>query len=146
MADEEGFEGGDAGASNTVPVAVSQLKQGGYVIIEGFPCKITHYFTSKPWEQGVGTARITGVDIFTGKIYVTTSPCHMTIDVPLIRKEEYLVGDIVDGQLELLEEGGDASFFIAPPPGTSDVIACALEEREVYATVLSYMGQQKVVG
>ena len=44
MSDDETFEKGDAGASHTFPSQAGSLKKGGYIVINGHPCKVTVFF------------------------------------------------------------------------------------------------------
>src|SRR5207244_13356473 len=49
------------------PVDVGSLKVGGYVVIDGEPCKMVEFEKSKPGKHGSAKARIAEISIFTGR-------------------------------------------------------------------------------
>ena len=70
MADEEGvqtFEGAEAGASLTYPMAAGQIRKGAHILIKGRPCKVLEMTTSKTGKHGHAKCHFTATDIFTGK-------------------------------------------------------------------------------
>jgi len=69
-----------------VPVQVGSLKKGGYVMLKGFPCRITEYSTAKPGKHGSAKATIVGLDIFTNKKYEDTAPTGANCLVPEVVK------------------------------------------------------------
>ena len=94
MSDNEEFEKGDSGSTNTVPIQVGSVKKGGYCMLKGFPCKVTDYSTAKPGKHGSAKATIVGIDIFTNKKVEDSAPTGATIRVPIVEKKEYEVADI----------------------------------------------------
>ena len=54
MADAEDydFEGGEAGASDAVPIEAGQIRKGGYMVIKGRPCKVSEVSHSKTGKHG----------------------------------------------------------------------------------------------
>ena len=44
-------------------------------MLKGFPCKVIEYITSKTGKHGHAKAKITGLDIFTGKKYTARPEC-----------------------------------------------------------------------
>ena len=41
MSDDEQFQSGDSGATDTIPTPCGDLRKGGYVMLKGYPCKVT---------------------------------------------------------------------------------------------------------
>ena len=46
------------------PVEVKSLKEGGFVIIDDIPCKVTDISISKPGKHGSAKAKLTAVGLF----------------------------------------------------------------------------------
>ncbi len=68
------------------PVDVGSLKIGGYVLIDGEPCRIVEYEKSKPGKHGSAKARIVGISVFTGQKKNLISPVDAKTEVPMIDK------------------------------------------------------------
>ena len=72
---EEKFEKTDAGASEFYPVECGTIKKGSYMVFgDNRPCKVVGYTTAKTGKHGHAKAKITGIDIFTGKKYEDSVP------------------------------------------------------------------------
>ena len=48
----------------TTITEIRELKTGSYIVVDGEPCKITDYKTSKPGKHGEAKARIVAVGLF----------------------------------------------------------------------------------
>ncbi|CAJ1027286.1 hypothetical protein IOCL1545_000461000, partial [Leishmania shawi] len=69
MSDEDhdfSHQGGGDNASKTYPLAAGALKKGGYVCINGRPCKVIDLSVSKTGKHGHAKVSIVATDIFTG--------------------------------------------------------------------------------
>ena len=71
---EEKFEKTDSRTSDSYPIACGEIKKGSYMVFQGRPCKVVGYTTTKTGKHGHTKAAITGIDIFTGKIYEDSKP------------------------------------------------------------------------
>lgn len=92
-------ESGDSGASKTIPMQCSSLRQGGYVMLKGFPCKIVEMSTSKTGKHGHAKVHLVGIDIFTGKKYEDLSPSTHNMEVPQVSRNEYQVKYLFFGKI-----------------------------------------------
>src|SRR5688572_6989211 len=63
---------------------VRTLREGRYVLIDDFPCKIVSIDTSKPGKHGSAKANITAIDIFTGTKRTLQAPVSEKVFVPQI--------------------------------------------------------------
>merc|ERR1712176_1121457 len=91
-----------AGASKTVPI-----RDGGYVMLKGKPCKVVEVSISKTGKHGHAKANITGLDVFTGRKYVEISPTSHNMTAPIMFRSEFeLVSVNADGEMELMDAVG----------------------------------------
>jgi len=107
MADfEEGdFEGTHSGASETYPMQCSALRKNGHVMIKNRPCKIVEMSTSKTGKHGHAKVHLVGIDIFNNKKCEDICPSTHNMDVPHVKRVDYLLMDIShDGYLTLMHD------------------------------------------
>ena len=147
MSDDDTFENVDAGSSHTFPAAAGDLKKGDHVCIKGFPCRIVDVSTSKTGKHGHAKANITAIDIFTGKKYEEVSPTSHSLPAPFVKKVEYLLVDITDDRLNVLDDDNEEQVFPYPPD--EDLMKRIKEAfddgKEVSVTVTSAMGTDQVM-
>lgn len=93
MSDDETFENTDAGASLCEKTDTNRLKPGSLVMIKGNPCKVTDV------QHGSAKVILKGKDILTDKIYDCTFHAGDMVDVPIVKKVEYLLYGIEDESL-----------------------------------------------
>ncbi|KAK3306631.1 translation protein SH3-like domain-containing protein [Chaetomium strumarium] len=153
MADEHhDFEhdgGGDAGASTTYPMQCSALRKNGFVVIKGRPCKIVDMSTSKTGKHGHAKVHLVALDIFTGKKLEDLCPSTHNMDVPVVKRSEYVLIDISDdGYLSLMTAEGDTKDDVKMPEGDVGAKITKLfkeEEKETIVTIQTAMGEEAAV-
>jgi len=142
-------ESGDSGASKTIPMQCSSLRQGGYVMLKGFPCKIVEMSTSKTGKHGHAKVHLVGIDIFTGKKYEDLSPSTHNMEVPQVSRNEYQLLDIEgDGYLSVLTQTGETRNDLKLPsnPEEASKIKEAFDSgSEITIVTLSAVGEEQVV-
>lgn len=146
MADEE-FEVGDAGASQVEKVESQRLKNGSLVMMKGFPCKVTEVSTAKPGKHGSAKVILKGKDILTGKQYECTYHSGDMVDAPITQRDEFVLINIDDDALELLDKNGEVKSDVNMPTeehlkDISNKIKEIFDagQKECLVTVLSTMG------
>ncbi|KAF8817784.1 putative translation initiation factor eIF-5A [Cardiosporidium cionae] len=148
------FEGGDAGASHTIPMQAGTIKKNSHVMLKDHPCKVVDYSTSKTGKHGHAKAHIVGLDIFTGKKYEDICPTSHNVEVPVVKRVELQLIDITsDGFCTLLLENGETKNDLELPKdseGNNDDVAKGITQlfeagRAVLVTVLAACGQEKIV-
>ena len=82
-------------------VEVRNLKKGNYVVIEGEPCKIIDYSSSKPGKHGAAKVRIIATSIFDGKKMQLLTSGDNKVDVPLITRQAHQVLSVSGGTAQL---------------------------------------------
>ena len=75
------FASGEAETSMTYPVKCSSLRRGGYVILQGFPCKIMEMSKAQPGKHGHAKIHLIGLDMFTGKKHEDICQAKENIEV-----------------------------------------------------------------
>lgn len=143
------FSSANAGAAPTFPVQANQLKQGGYIVIDGRPCKITSIAKSKPGKHGHAKVAVTGVDVFTGKKHDAGGPAGHSMDVPVVRRTSYMLLNVGrDGFLTLFDAAsGEEKIDVRVPEGElgERIREKFGEGKDCSVVVLGAMGQEIAV-
>ncbi|XP_014781960.1 eukaryotic translation initiation factor 5A-1 [Octopus bimaculoides] len=148
MASEENFDTGDAGASQTYPQQCSSLRKNGYVLLKSRPCKIVDMSTSKTGKHGHAKVHLVGLDLFNAKKYEDICPSTHNMEVPNVKRKDYLLIDIdANNYLTLLEDDGAIKDDLNLP--TTDIGKEISDKHKsdqaLVLTVLSAMGEEQVV-
>ncbi|MBI5332067.1 MAG: translation initiation factor IF-5A [Candidatus Aenigmarchaeota archaeon] len=85
------------------PVEVKSLKEGGFVIIDDVPCKVTDISISKPGKHGSAKARLTAVGLFENTKKIIVKPADTRIDIPVIEKKNGQVISISDDNIQVMD-------------------------------------------
>ena len=140
---------GSANASLTTPTQASALRKGGFVLMKGHPCKISHMSTSKPGKHGHAKVTLEAYDIFTHKKYEEISPAHANVDVPIVVRREYLLLMVDGGYLSLFDnDSGETKEDVRMPVGeVREKIRKVMEKsgKDIFVVVLGAMGVEMVV-
>lgn len=148
MASEDNFDCGDSGASQTYPQQCSSLRKNGYVLLKGRPCKIVDMSTSKTGKHGHAKVHLVGLDLFTGKKYEDICPSTHNMEVPNVKRKDYLLIDVdTNNYLTLLEDDGAIKDDLNLP-GTDigkEISDKHNSDQSLVVTVLSAMGEEQVV-
>ena len=102
------------------PVDVGSLKIGGYVVIDGEPCRIVEYEKSKPGKHGSAKARIVAISVFTGQKKNLSSPVDAKTEVPMIDKKSGQVISITGNSVQLMDLDSYETFE-TPMPDDEDL-------------------------
>merc|ERR1711908_98770 len=166
MADEQNdadFEvnTGDAGASLTVSVDAGQIRKGGYIMIKGKACKVKDVSVSKTGKHGRAKCKFAASDIFSGATCEELCPSSHTIDVPVVKKTDWMIQGLQDETYVLLmDDAGEmredlqlpnVTFSTDDDANVSKLIKeyCALVDEganiEIYCTVQAAIGLEKII-
>jgi len=152
--DDYDFEGGDAGAAETIPMEAGQIRKGGYIMIKGNPCKVVDVSTSKTGKHGHAKCNFVATNIFNGKKLEDMIPSTHGTTVPNIFRNEYtLVSVDEEGFMSMMTEDGDMREDLKLPEfpeGYGDELTEALEKAEndgksLIVTVLKACGHEQVM-
>ncbi|MEM3700415.1 MAG: translation initiation factor IF-5A [Candidatus Bathyarchaeia archaeon] len=104
------------------PVDVGSLRVGGYIIVDGEPCRIVDITKSKPGKHGSAKARIVAVGIFDGAKRSLVKPVDATADVPIIEKRSGQVFAVSPSSLQIMDLE-TYEYLDAPYPKEEDLKA-----------------------
>lgn len=148
---EEQFEVGEAGASLCEKVDTSRLKVGSLVMIKGNPCKVTDVSTAKPGKHGSAKVILKGRDILNAKTHECTYHAGDMVDAPIVNRNEYVLLNIDDSALELLDPNGEVKADVNLPDAEhlTDVVKRIREifeegKKECLVTVIATLGKEQV--
>jgi len=68
------------------PVDVGELRVGGYMMIDGEPCRIVDIAKSKPGKHGAAKARIVAIGVFDNQKRQFVKPVDGSAEIPIIDK------------------------------------------------------------
>lgn len=85
------------------PVDVGSLREGGYIIVDGEPCRIIEITKSKPGKHGSAKARIVAIGVFDGVKRSIVKPVDATADVPIIEKRSGQVFAVSTSSVQLMD-------------------------------------------
>jgi translation initiation factor 5A len=141
------FERPTSGASLTFPMQCSALRKNGFVVLNGRPCKIVDMSTSKTGKHGHAKVNLVGIDIFNGRKYEDMCPSTHNMDVPHVKRDEYLLTYVDEGFLNLMLPNGDAKDDVKLPEGElGDEISAAFASGKVlFVAILSSMGEEAAI-
>ena len=151
----------DAGASQTVSVEAGQIRKGGYIMIKGKPCKVKDVSVSKTGKHGHAKCKFSASDIFTGATCEELCPSTHSIDVPVVKKKDWMIQGLQDDTYVLLmDNDGEMREDLQLPTviyktdddiKTADMIKeyCDMvnngENIDIFCCVLLAVGQEKIV-
>ncbi|KAG5390889.1 hypothetical protein IGI04_032430 [Brassica rapa subsp. trilocularis] len=146
MSDEEHHvELSDDGEPMTYPQQAGTIRENGYIVIKGRPCKVVEVSTTE--EDGNAKCYFVGIDIFTGDKLEETVPYSDNCDVPHVNSTEYRLFDISeDGHVILLAQTGITKDLEIPTddPLFQQIKSGSDEGKELLVTVTSAMGEEKI--
>jgi len=73
--------------------------------------------TSKTGKHGHAKVHMVGIDIFNGKKLEDICPSTHNMDVPVVKREDYTLVDIIEGYLTLMADNGDLREDLKVPDG-----------------------------
>ena len=119
---------------------VRDLQEGGYVMMDGAACKITHYSTAKPGKHGSAKARVEGKGVFDGKKRSFSQPVDAKIRVPIIERKQ---GQVINVESDSVAQVMDLDTYETITISTPDDADLSSDENIEF---LEMEGQRKIIG
>ncbi len=98
----------------TKHVALSSIKPGSYMLLDGVACRVTDIQISRPGKHGHAKARVTGVGLIDGKKRVIVTADHEVL-VPVLDKRNASVLSISDDTANLMDSETYETFDLPIP-------------------------------
>ncbi|MGE5532849.1 MAG: translation initiation factor IF-5A [Ignavibacteria bacterium] len=124
------------------PVDVGELRVGGYMMIDGEPCRIVDIAKSKPGKHGSAKARIVAIGVFDGQKRQFVKPVDLGAEVPIIDKRTGQVFAINPTGVQIMDLE-TYEYLDAPFPDEAE-----LKEKLVSGAEIEYwkiLGKVKIV-
>ena len=102
------------------PVDVGELRVGGYMMIEGEPCRIVDIAKSKPGKHGSAKARIVAIGVFDNQKRQFVKPVDLGAEVPLIDKRAGQVFSVNPTGIQIMDLE-TYEYIDAPYPSEDEV-------------------------
>lgn len=99
------------------PADVGSLRVGGYVIVDGKPCRVSSLTKSKPGKHGAAKARVVAVGVFDGSKKTFVKPVDAQIEVPMIEKRTGQILALLPTAVQIMDLENYEVFEASYPDG-----------------------------
>lgn len=82
---------------------ISKLKSGGFILIDGVPCRVDKVQTSSSGKHGHAKVRVDAIGVLDGKRRSIVKPSGENVDVPIINRNVAQVLAIVGDNAQLMD-------------------------------------------
>jgi translation initiation factor 5A len=124
------------------PVDVGELRVGGYMMIDGEPCRIVDISKSKPGKHGSAKARIVAIGVFDNQKRQFVKPVDLGAEIPIIDKRAGQVFSVNPNGVQIMDLE-TFEYLDAPFPEEEDLKAKLIAGTEIeYWKIL---GKVKIV-
>jgi len=82
---------------------IKDLKQNGFVLIDGEPCRVERVDVSKSGKHGAAKARVEAIGLLDSKRHSIVKPADDTIDVPIVTKKRAQVLAIIENKAQIMD-------------------------------------------
>lgn len=125
------------------PAQASSVRKGGFLLINGFPCKVVHMSTAKTGKHGGAKIHFTAVDIFTDKKMELLSMSTANVEIPNVQRTEFSLIDVNDDFLSLMDADGNTRQDIRTPESMKKDLKAKFEAgTSLFIIVMQAMGQE----
>jgi translation initiation factor 5A len=104
------------------PCDVGELRVGGYMMIDGEPCRIVDISKSKPGKHGSAKARIVAIGVFDNQKRQFVKPVDLGAEIPIIDKRAGQVFSVNPTGVQIMDLE-TFEYIDAPYPEEEDLKA-----------------------
>ncbi len=120
--------------------AMKDLKEGKYVIIDGFPCRVVGIDVSAPGKHGAAKMRVTAIGVFDGTKRTLMKPSDGNIEVPIIEKKNGQIVSMTGDVAQVMDLATFETFEMTIP---ADLKESAVAGKEV--EYMDTMGRKMIM-
>ena len=91
---------------------IRALKQGSYIVVDGEPCKIVEYITSKPGKHGEAKARIIVVGLFDKRKRSLVHPVKHKVHTPMVDRKKGQILAMIGSEVQIMDLESFETFNI----------------------------------
>lgn len=103
-------------------VNASELRVGGYMLVDGETCLIRSLDVSKTGKHGAHKCRFEAIAVMTGKKKCIVCPGTDRYEVPMIEKRKAQVLTVTDGVANLMDSDSFENLELPIPEELKDVV------------------------
>lgn len=104
-------------------VGIGQLKEGGFVILDGVPCKVTRVQISTSGKHGHAKVRLDATGLMDGTNRSIIKPSHDSVEVPILEKKKAQVLSITnDGKAQIMDMDNFETLELDIPDDRKDEV------------------------
>ena len=82
---------------------IKNLKPGGFVLIDGIPCRVEKVQTSTSGKHGASKTRVEGIGLLDGRRRSIVAPSSETVEVPIVEKKRGQVLAILGNKPQIMD-------------------------------------------
>lgn len=82
---------------------IKNLKPGGFVLIDGIPCRVEKVQTSTSGKHGASKTRVEGIGLLDGRRRSIVAPSSETVEVPIVEKKRGQVLAILGNKAQIMD-------------------------------------------
>lgn len=106
-----------------MPTDIKHLKEGGFVVIDGVPCKVDRVQVSTSGKHGHAKVRLEAIGLFDGVRKSIIKPAGDVVEVPIVEKKQAQVTAILgDSKAQLMDMASFEYFEVEIPEERKDDI------------------------
>jgi len=94
---------------------LGDLKEGGYVVIDGEPCRVVDISKAKTGKHGSAKVHVVAIGLFTGSRKTITGPSDQRIEIPIIDKRVAQVIAVIGDRVQLMDLESYETFEVDMP-------------------------------
>lgn len=95
--------------------SLKEVREGGYLMVDGEPCKVTKVELSKPGKHGSAKARVEAVGIFDDRKRTLMKPADSDVSIPIIEKRGGQVISVSANSAQIMDLTDYTTFETSVP-------------------------------